>query len=119
MRRFRPILKRAYRWTPKPKESSLRYELILNGAVRVYRDALGSVVREVCQDNAAGYREYKRRIEIMWRRQERKCGLCGEPLFLRDATFDHSRRRGMSAAFRDDRVENGCAAHWICNSEKG
>jgi hypothetical protein len=113
--RRRPIPRSSYRWSPSPKPANvLRFELIQGGAVRRYADG-----REVCQDNAAGYREYKKRIEIMWRRQERKCGLCGERLYLSDATFDHSRRRGMSAAFRDDRVENGCAAHWICNVEKG
>jgi hypothetical protein len=102
----------------------LRFELILGGAVRVYKDALGNVTREVCQDNAAGYREYKRRVEVMVRRQNFKCCLCPDPLRFADATFEHQRRRGMGAAFRDDRIEkdgkpyNG-AAHWVCNSEKG
>lgn len=75
--------------------------------------------REVCQDSPAGWREYKRRVEIMWRRQDRKCSLCGKRLALNQATYDHQRRRGMASAFRDDRLENGGAAHWICNSEKG
>jgi len=37
-------------------EQSLRYELILDGAVRRYHDG-----REVCQDSKAGWLEYKRR----------------------------------------------------------
>lgn len=114
MIRRRPIPRSAYRWQPKPKGPSLRYELILNGAVRRYPDG-----REVCEDSPAGWREYKKRIEIMWRRQERRCCLCGERLVLADATFEHQRRRGMGAAFRNDSVESNGAAHWICNVEKG
>lgn len=100
-------------------EQSLRYEVILGGAVRRYWDG-----REVCQDNAAGRREYSRRVEVMVLRQERRCCLCNRKLALLEATFEHQRRRGMGAAFRDDRIEkdglewNG-AAHWICNGLKG
>jgi hypothetical protein len=100
-------------------EHSLRYTTILNGAVRVYPDG-----REVCQDTPAGYREYKRRVSMMVERQSRRCCLCNRRLSLVQATFEHQRRRGMHAAFRDDRIEkdglpwNG-AAHWVCNSEKG
>src|SRR3984885_1455172 len=100
---------------------SLRYTSILNGAVRVYPDG-----REVCQDSPAGWREYKRRVEAMLLRQQGRCCLCGKRLALREATFEHQRRRGMGAAWRDDRIFfskdgqdwNG-AAHWVCNSEKG
>jgi hypothetical protein len=98
---------------------SLRYETVMDGAVRVYFDG-----REVCQDNAAGWREYKRRVSVMVQRQGRRCCLCNRPLALGNATFEHQRRRGMGAAWRDDRIErdgqdwNG-AAHWVCNSEKG
>lgn len=119
MIRRRPIPRSAYHWHPEPKGPSLRYELILNGAVRVYKDSAGNVVREVCQDSPAGWREYRKRVEIMWRRQDRKCALCGKALYLSDATFDHQRRRGLHAAFRDDRLENGKAAHWVCNVERG
>lgn len=100
-------------------ERSLRYDSILDGAVRVYPDG-----REVCQDSKAGWVEYNRRVKVMWERQDRRCCLCGKPLALRNATFEHQRRRGMGAAWRDDRIErdgepwNG-AAHWVCNSEKG
>jgi hypothetical protein len=124
MIRRRPIPKTAYSWHPKAKESSLRYEVILEGAVRVYKDSLGNVVREVCQDNATGWREYKRRIRVMVERQNHRCCLCSERLSQADATFEHQRRRGMGAAFRDDRITkdgqdwNG-AAHWVCNVEKG
>jgi hypothetical protein len=101
-------------------ESSLRYTTILNGAVRVYPDG-----REVCQDSPAGWREYGRRIDQMLQWQRNVCCLCGKKIRARqDATFEHQRRRGMGAAWRDDRIEkdgqpiNG-AAHWICNQERG
>lgn len=100
-------------------EVSQHYELILDGAVRLYRDG-----REVCQDSPAGWREYKRRVKAMLERQEGRCSLCGRRLSLNGATFEHQRRRGMGAAWRDDRIEkdgqpwNG-AAHWNCNVEKG
>lgn len=118
---FRPIARKQYYYIPHAKPGrSLRYEVILDGAVRLYPDG-----REVCENNAAGFREYKRRIRVMVQRQNRRCCLCNEPLAQGNATFEHQRRRGMGAAFRDDRCEtatgepmNG-AAHWICNSEKG
>jgi hypothetical protein len=98
---------------------SQHYELILEGAVRRYRDG-----REVCQDSPAGWREYKRRVGVMVQRQNHRCCLCGRRLSLAQATFEHQRRRGMGAAWRDDRITkdgqdwNG-AAHWVCNGEKG
>jgi hypothetical protein len=100
-------------------EDSLRYTSILNGAVRVYPDG-----REVCVDSTAGWGEYKRRVKLMLERQGRRCSLCNRPLALFNATFEHQRRRGMGAAWRDDRITkdgqdwNG-AAHWVCNREKG
>jgi len=101
-------------------EHSLRYTTVLDGAVRVYPDG-----REVCTETPQGYREYKRRVGKMVERQERRCCLCKRRLSAGNATFEHQRRRGMHAAFRDDRIElpdgtwvNG-ASHWICNSEKG
>ena len=101
-----------------PSES-LRYWTICDGAVRVYPDG-----REVCQNSADGWREYKRRVKVMWERQGRRCCLCNRALALGNATFEHQRRRGMGAAWRDDRIErdgvdwNG-AAHWVCNGERG
>lgn len=100
-------------------EHSLRYATILDGAVRVYPGG-----REVCQDSPAGWREYQRRVKAMLERQEGRCCLCGRRLALNHATFEHQRRRGIGAAWRDDRITkdgrdwNG-AAHWVCNSEKG
>jgi hypothetical protein len=114
MIRRRPIP----RTRPYP-EKSLRYTVILDGAVRIYPDG-----REVCQDNAQGWREYTRRVGVMVQRQNHRCCLCNRRLAQSQATFEHQRRRGMHAAFRDDRIEkdgqpyNG-AAHWVCNSEKG
>lgn len=124
MNRRRPIPRSAYHYHPEAKGPSLRYELILNGAVRVYKDGSGNVVREVCQDSPAGWREYKRRVSVMLQRQNYRCCLCKGRLSLADATFEHQRRRGMGAAWRDDRITkdgqdwNG-AAHWICNSLRG
>jgi hypothetical protein len=99
---------------------SQHFELILDGAVRRYRDG-----REVCVDSPAGWREYKRRVEVMVLRQNHRCCLCNRKLGVSNATFEHQRRRGMGAAWRDDRIvdevgspKNG-AAHWVCNSEKG
>jgi hypothetical protein len=98
---------------------SLRYSTILNGAVRVYPDG-----REVCVDSKAGWIEYSRRVKVMLQRQGHRCCLCRKPLALGNATFEHQRRRGMGAAWRDDRITkdgedwNG-AAHWVCNGEKG
>jgi len=80
--------------------------------------------REVCVDSKAGWLEYKRRVKVMLQRPGGRCCPCGKSLALGSATFEHQRRRGMGAAWRDDRIEkdgadwNG-AAHWICNSEKG
>jgi hypothetical protein len=119
MIRRRPIQRSSYHWHPEPKGPSLRYQLVLNGAVRVYKDSAGNVVREVCQDSPKGWLEYHRRVGEMVQRQNFRCCLCGERISVSDATFDHQRRRGMGAAFRDDRLENGKAAHWICNVEKG
>jgi hypothetical protein len=98
---------------------SLRYTTILNGAVRLYPDG-----REACVDSRDGWLEYKRRVKLMWERQERRCCDCGRPLALLNATFEHQRRRGMGAAWRDDRITKGGedwngAAHWVCNSQKG
>jgi len=118
--RRRPIPRSSYRWSPSPKPANvLRFELIQGGAVRRYPDG-----REVCQDSAAGWKEYKRRVGVMVRRQNYRCCLCKERLALAEATFEHQRRRGMGAAWRDDRITkdgqdwNG-AAHWVCNSKRG
>lgn len=121
MIRRRPIPRSSYSWQRGTKPvNSLRYETILDGAVRVYPDG-----REVCQDSPAGYREYTRRVGVMVERQRFRCCLCNERLARTDATFEHQRRRGMGAAFRDDRIvdsegtEVNGAAHWICNEGKG
>jgi hypothetical protein len=110
--RRRPIPKsRAY------PDVSQHYDVILNGAVRRYR----SDGREVCQENAAGKREYLRRVQIMVQRQSFRCGDCNRRLSLFQATFDHwPIKRKMGAAFRDDRItdEEGSwmnrAVHWEC-----
>ena len=114
-----------FRRRPSPKFKlhpavSQHYELILDGAVRLYRDG-----REVCENSKAGWIEYKRRVKVMWERQGRRCCLCGRPLALGNATFEHQRRRGMAGSRRQDAIEssdgtpvNGCA-HWVCNQERG
>lgn len=86
-------------------------------AVNVYPDG-----REVCQDNAAGRREYFRRTRLMAERQNQICALCER--FMCDVTFEHQEGRGMAGGFRDDRTEidgnwYNAAAHSFCNSIKG
>lgn len=103
---------------PVKAKPSLRYDLILDGAVRRYPDG-----REVCCDTPKGKAEYHRRIGLMALRQRGMCfhGAHG----LRRPTFDHIRPRGMGAGFRDDRIEDehgkpmNCAACWMCNTERG
>jgi len=113
-----------FRKRPIPKaryypDHSLRYTTIMDGAVRVYPDG-----REVCVDSRDGWREYKRRVKVMLQRQGHRCCLCNRPLALGNATFEHQRRRGMGAAWRDDRITkdgedwNG-AAHWVCQWGEG
>ena len=115
-----PKERNAYQWKRKPKRESLRFDLIIGGAVRVYPDG-----REVCQDNSAGRVEYKRRVHIMLQRQGFKCCLCEEAMNSYNATFEHRCPRGLAGARRDDRIEDGQgnpmngAAHWTCNVEKG
>jgi len=98
-------------------EVSQHFELILDGAVRRYF----ADDREVCQENAAGRREYLRRVQRMVQRQNFRCAACNRKLSLFQATFDHwPIKRRMGAAFRDDRVElpDGTeinrAVHWQC-----
>jgi hypothetical protein len=115
MIRRRPIPKSRYDSLPgKKPPQSLRYELILDGAVRRYPDG-----REVCTESKAGRIEYARRVKVMLQAQGHRCCLCNRALALGNATFEHHRRRGMGSAFRDDRIENGGAAHWTCNVERG
>jgi len=101
-------------------EFSQHYETILDGAVRRYRNG-----REVCTDTPQGWREYAKRVGMMVQRQNYRCCLCNRRVAVISATFEHQRRRGMGAAWRDDRIENergeamNGAAHWVCNSEKG
>lgn len=117
--RRRPLARSSYHWHPEAKGPSLRYEIILDGAVRAYKDSAGNVVREVCQDSPKGWLEYQRRVGVMVQRQNYRCCLCGRRLSVGNATFEHQRRRGMGAAFRNDDPGVNGAAHWICNSEKG
>jgi hypothetical protein len=71
---------------------SQHYETILDGAVRIYPDG-----REVCTNSKAGWIEYHRRVKLMWERQQRRCCDCGGALALRNATFEHQRRRGIGS----------------------
>jgi hypothetical protein len=98
-------------------EVSQHFELILDGAVRKYRDD----GREVCMESPAGRREYHSRLERMVQRQNFRCGKCRKRITRATATFDHwPIKRGMGAAFRDDRVELpdgdeiNRAVHWNC-----
>lgn len=124
--RRRPIPRSSYSWSPSPKKPNvLRFQIIENGALQVYTDSLGNVVREVCQDNVLGRRLYKNRVQEMVQRQNYRCSICNKRLSPSEATFEHQRRRGMGGAFRDDRIIDGegnwmnSAAHWVCNSKRG
>lgn len=103
---------------PVTAHTSLKWELICNGAVRKYPDG-----REVCCDTGKGMAEYSRRVSLMSLRQHNICGL--GPHLLRVPTFEHSAGRGMNAGHRDDRIEDAegnpmnCAACYRCNGEKG
>lgn len=92
--------------------------------ITVYPDG-----REVCNLNTReDEREYRRRIGLMYERQQERCciGLdgCVRNFSLFMATFDHEDGRGMGGGKRDDRIEkdghpyNG-AACIRCNSAKG
>ena len=81
--------------------------------------------REICQDDAAGQREYARRREIMAERQLNRCAMCRE--WMLEPTFDHERSR--NAGQRDDRIwkdadspedrQRNAALCYPCNSKKG
>lgn len=81
--------------------------------------------REVCNlDTCYGRRDYKRRVKAMWERQHGWCAICGDPLRLEEATYDHDNGRGLGGGHRDDRIEvNGVpqntAVHLMCNVRKG
>jgi hypothetical protein len=120
-----PVQRSAYRWKRQPKPSrSQHYELILDGAVLKYNDS----GREVCQNNAAGKREYARRVEAMCQRQDWKCACsltCTKRITPGNATFGHTNLRGLGGSRRDDRIMNvngewmNTAETWECNSAKG
>jgi hypothetical protein len=112
----------------KVKKSSLRYEVILGGAVRVYPDG-----REVCQDNAPGQLFYRLRTIDMADRQLWRCGfedvgecklpgrmMLGTQGLDSSATFEHANKRG--AGKQNDSIApetKNCAVHSICNSAVG
>lgn len=104
---------------PVTAHPSLKWELILDGAVRQYPDG-----REVCCDTAKGKAEYKRRTEEAALRQH---GICSRgPHLIRNPTFDHSTRpRSNGGGFRDDRIWdanqdpiNSCSCY-DCNGQAG
>ena len=75
--------------------------------------------REICAKTPSGRREYNRRIVSMWTRDRMTCCLCGQPILLQDATFEHKQGRGMNGSKRDDRDEVNGVSHWAGNMEKG
>lgn len=83
-------------------------------AVRIYPDG-----REVCQNNAAGRREYaKRRLE-RWRIDKGVCCLCDQMVWPSACTIEHPNGRGMAGSKRDDRVSEIRVAHYRGNMAKG
>jgi len=81
--------------------------------------------RERCNTNAAGKREYLARTVEMWERQNGLCAICGHPIELRYAQFDHQAGRGHGGGHRTDAVLDvegnwiNAAVHGICNIRKG
>lgn len=88
-------------------------------SVRIYPGG-----REVCAETPLGRREYRRRTEEMWARQNGICSICNRPMRMEEATFEHDDCRGMAGSHRDDRTEidgkpYNSAAHGLCNVKKG
>jgi len=80
--------------------------------------------REVCSPTKLGAREYRSRTEQMWARQKGICSICLKPMRIEEATYEHSKGRGMGGGHRDDRISidgkpHNTAAHGLCNAEKG
>ena len=108
-----------------PKPSQIRQQ---RPAVKVFAGG-----REVCDmTTKAGRDEYRNRVRIMWERQGKRCGLMISPqckakngrLLINEATFEHSRSRGMGGSRRTDAIIdkegkwlNMAACCW-CNSLK-
>lgn len=80
--------------------------------------------REVCENNAAGKREYEQRKMEMWSRQLEMCAICGRWIPSNLAFFDHQDGRGHGGGHRDDRIMRGsswfnAALCYGCNGQKG
>lgn len=107
-----PIAKSGTLAHPKPKDAP-RVKL---GAVKVYPGG-----REVCQNTAAGKREYRLRTIKMVNRQKGICPKCCKSMSLLDFSFQHGDTRGMGGGRRDDRIDSpgNCAMHVRCNGELG
>lgn len=80
--------------------------------------------REICNRNAAGTAEYKRRVAEMAERQGDRCAACHWPFdgHLGPPTFEH--QDGRTAGHRDERIEKdgkwyNAALHGVCNGLKG
>jgi len=110
---------------PKPKDAPKREK----PAIHIMPDGREICARGTDSRGQAGQAEYKRRVKLMWERQEGICCLygfleeCHGKLDLRDATFEHE--HGRTSGKRDDRIVlpdgrwiNG-AAHSTCNFLKG
>lgn len=107
-----PVLKSEVPLYPKPKDCPK----VKQEAVKVYPGG-----REVCQNSAAGKREYRLRTIKMVNRQKGICPKCCKSMSLLDFSFQHGDTRGMGGARRDDRIDSpgNCAMHILCNQELG
>ena len=80
----------------------------------------------ICADTESGKALYRLIVQFMWIRDGGKCCICGEPVELDEATFQHSdlrsggRRNDMPEYWKitGEFVKNG-AAHGRCNGELG
>jgi hypothetical protein len=75
--------------------------------------------REICTDDQAGRREYRRRRELAWDRDRGICILCEQPVSLEQATTEHIQTKGMGGSKHDDRLENLAVSHWFGNNARG
>lgn len=89
-------------------------------AVRIFPSG-----REVCLQNSAGRKEYRRRTLAMFDRQNGVCSWCGIRMAKDDATFDHTIPRGHGGGSRNDAIQDrdgkpiNSAMHLACNQDKG
>ena len=110
----RSTLRRGEPAKAKKRVAAIPARVAAGLAVRITRDG-----REICQNNAAGRREYQRRRENRWYIDKGICCLCGTFVDPRQATTEHPEGRGLGGSHRNDRVSEIRVAHLAGNLAKG